>query len=145
MTRDFKGRSLITLAEFTAEELTTILDLADDLKKERAAGKLRTTHAGKALALLFQKPSLRTRVSFDIAIRELGGEALYLSPDEVGLGKRETVEDVATVLSRYVHGIMARVFGHHIVEDLARYAQVPVINGLSDLYHPCQALSLIHI
>jgi len=141
MTRDFKGRSFLTLADFTAEELTAVLDLADRLKRERRQGRLRDTHAGKTLALLFQKPSLRTRASFDVAIRELGGDAMYMGPDEVGLGKREAVADVAIVLSRYVHGIMARVFAHELVEELARHASVPVVNGLSDLLHPCQALA----
>jgi ornithine carbamoyltransferase len=138
---NFRGRSFLSLADFTADELNHILDVADELKRERQAGRLRTSHAGKTLALLFQKPSLRTRASFDVAITELGGHALYLGPDEVALGKRETAEDVANVLSRYVHGIEARVFGHDLVEGLARHATVPVINGLSDLLHPCQALA----
>jgi ornithine carbamoyltransferase len=141
MTVDLKGRSFLTLADYTAEELTALLDLAAELKRERAAGTLRESHAGQTLALLFQKPSLRTRVSFDVAMYELGGHAFYLGPDEVGVNKREAAADVGTVLSRYAHGIMARVFGHEIVEELAAYADVPVINGLSDLYHPCQALA----
>jgi ornithine carbamoyltransferase len=141
MTVDLKGRSFLTLADYTAEELTALLDLAAELKRERAAGKLRDSHAGRTLALLFQKPSLRTRVSFDVAMYELGGHAFYLGPDEVGVNKREAAADVGTVLSRYAHGIMARVFGHEIVEELAAYADVPVINGLSSLYHPCQALA----
>ena len=141
MTVDFKGRSFLTLADYTREEITALLNLADELKRERKAGTRRDSHAGKTLALLFQKPSLRTRASFDVAMRELGGYAFYLGPDEVGVNKREAVSDVGTVLSRYVHGIMARVFGHEIVEELAAYADVPVINGLSDLYHPCQVLA----
>ncbi|MGD8718130.1 MAG: ornithine carbamoyltransferase [Candidatus Zixiibacteriota bacterium] len=141
MAMDLKGRSFLSVADFTRDELIAVLDLADELKRERAAGALRDSHAGKTLALLFQKPSLRTRVSFDVAIHELGGESLYLGPDEVGIGKREPIADVATVLSRYVHGIMARVFGHDIVEDMAEYADVPVVNGLSDKFHPCQALA----
>jgi ornithine carbamoyltransferase len=141
MTVDLKGRSFLTLADYTREELTALLDLADELKRERRADKLRDSHAGQTLALLFQKPSLRTRVSFDVAMHELGGHAFYLGPDEVGVNTRESAPDVGTVLSRYVHGIMARVFGHEIVEELAAYADVPVINGLSDLYHPCQALA----
>jgi ornithine carbamoyltransferase len=141
MTVDLKGRSFLTLADYTREEITALLDFADELKRERRAGKLRDSHAGQTLALLFQKPSLRTRVSFDVAMYELGGHAFYLGPDEVGVNKREAAADVGTVLSRYAHGIMARVFGHEIVEELAAYADVPVINGLSDLYHPCQALA----
>ncbi|NIT36309.1 MAG: ornithine carbamoyltransferase [candidate division Zixibacteria bacterium] len=141
MTTDLKGRSFLTLADFTAEEITAVLEAAAELKRERAAGMRRETHVGKTLALLFQKPSLRTRVSFDVAMHELGGDALYLGPEEVGVGKRESIADVATVLSRYVHGVAARVFGHEIVESLVEYGTVPVINGLSDLLHPCQVLA----
>lgn len=141
MARELRGRSCLTLADFAPEEITALLDLADELKRERAAGQLRVTHTGKTLALLFQKPSLRTRASFDVAMHELGGYAFYLGPEEVGIGQREAPRDVAAVLSRYVHGIMARVFGHEIVEELAEYADCPVINGLSDRYHPCQVLA----
>jgi ornithine carbamoyltransferase len=137
----FEGRSFLRLDDYTPQELTEILDLADELKRERQTGVTRDTHAGKTLALLFQKPSLRTRSSFDVAFMELGGNTFYLGPDEVGIGKREDPKDVAEVLGRYVHGIMARVFGHHIVETFAEYAGVPVINGLSDLTHPCQVLA----
>ncbi len=141
MTPDIRGRNFLSLADFTAAEVTALLDLGDELKRERARGQLRASHAGKTLALLFQKPSLRTRVSFDVAMHELGGDALYLGPAEVGIGAREPVGDVATVLSRYVHGIMARVFGHDVIEELAAHATVPVINGLSDRLHPCQVLA----
>jgi len=96
---------------------------------------------GKALALMFEKPSLRTRVSFETAMRQLGGHAIYLSPDEVGLGKRESVSDVAQVLSRYVDAIAARTFSHQTLDILANYSGVPIINALSDLEHPCQALA----
>ncbi|MDO8612308.1 MAG: ornithine carbamoyltransferase [Dehalococcoidia bacterium] len=106
-----------------------------------AQGDSRRLLAGKVLALVFEKPSLRTRVSFDVGMRQLGGECLYLSPPEVGLGSREPVEDVARTLSRYVDGIAARTFEHHTVEELARWATVPVINALSDGEHPCQALA----
>lgn len=141
MVKQLKGQSLLRLDDFDREDLTAILDLADTLKIERKSGILRDTHAGLTLALLFQKPSLRTRVSFDIGFKELGGDTFYLGPDEVGVGKREAVEDVAEVLGRYVHAIEARVFGHEIVEKFAEYAGVPVINGLSDLTHPCQGLA----
>ncbi len=137
----FKGRSFLRVDDFTPEEVAVVLDLADELKRDRRSGRPRDTHRGKTLALLFQKPSLRTRVSFDVAFSELGGDTLYLGPDEVGVGTREAPRDVAEVLGRYIHGIVARVFDHETVEDLAKYAGVPVINGLSDLVHPCQALA----
>lgn len=136
MTRHF-----LCLADFRRHELEAMLDLAVRLKEEYRAGGNAPLLAGKVLGMVFQKPSLRTRVSFDMAIRHLGGDALYLSPDEIGLGKRESITDVSRVLSRYVHAIMARVFAHEHVLELARHATVPVINGLSDFNHPCQALA----
>ena len=141
VTVKLQKRDLVSLADWSREEIWEVLELAKRLKEERKAG-IPHDHVlrGKTLALLFQKPSLRTRVSFAVGMEELGGRALYLGPDEVKLGVRETAEDVALVLSRYVHGIMARVFEHAVVEELARFATVPVINGLSDTYHPCQAL-----
>ncbi len=132
----------MSLADWSAEEIWGILELAAHLKREQRAGA-RHDHLlrGKTLAMIFQKPSLRTRVSFEVGMWQLGGYALYLGPEDIKLGKRESVEDVALNLSRYVDGIMARVFGHEVVEELARFATVPVINGLSDLLHPCQALA----
>jgi ornithine carbamoyltransferase len=130
----------LTIAELTSTEIENLLDLALKLKKERARGGNKPILAGKNLAMVFQKPSLRTRVSFEIAMKQLGGDALYISPDEIGLGKRESVADVARVLSGYVDGIMARVFDHEHILALAQHATVPVINGLSDYNHPCQAL-----
>jgi ornithine carbamoyltransferase len=135
MMKDF-----IAIADYSPEELQAILDLAVRLKQERAAGGNRPILQGKTLAMIFQKPSLRTRVSFDMAMRQLGGDALYLSPAEIGLGQRETIADVARVLSGYIEAIMARVFSHEHVVELARWASVPVINGLSDYNHPCQAM-----
>lgn len=134
------SKDLVSLREWSREEIWEILELALWLKRELRAGVEHRLLEGKTLALVFQKPSLRTRVSFDVGMTQLGGHAVYLGPDEIKLGERETTEDIAKVLSRYVDGIMARVFGHQIVEDLARYADVPVINGLSDLLHPCQIL-----
>lgn len=131
---------LISLRALSSEEIWEILETAKLLKMELRAGKSRPILAGKTLAMIFQKPSLRTRVSFEVAMTQLGGHAIYLSPSDIQLGQRETTEDIAIVLSRYVDGIMARVFGHEIVEELAKYAIVPVINGLSDLEHPCQVL-----
>ncbi len=131
---------LICLADLSSDEIWHILRTARDLKAERQAGGNKPILAGKSLAMIFQKPSLRTRTSFEMAMVHLGGHALYLSPNEIGLGQRENAADVARVLSRYVDGIEARVFAHRTIEQLAEYASVPVINGLSDLSHPCQAL-----
>ncbi len=130
----------LSIAALTSDELWGLLDLARELKAEWLAGGNEPTLQGKVLGMVFQKPSLRTRVSFEVAMLHLGGSALYLSPDEIQLGKRESVADVARVLSRYVQGLMARVFAHRDIEQLAAYADVPVINGLSDFNHPCQAL-----
>lgn len=130
----------IAIADFTPQELQRLLDRAAILKKEWKRGGNKPLLKGKVLGMVFQKPSLRTRVSFEVAMLHLGGAALYLSPDEIGLGQRESVADVARVLSGYVDAIMARTFAHQHVLDLARYARVPVINGLSDYNHPCQAL-----
>ncbi len=133
-------KHFLSMAGLTTEELWSLLHLARDLKAEWQAGGNRPILKGKVLGMIFQKPSLRTRVSFEMAMIHLGGAAIYLSPGEIQLGQRESVADVARVLSRYVQGIMARVFAHRDVEQLAAYATVPVINGLSDYSHPCQAL-----
>ena len=129
-------RHLLCLADLSGDEIWHILRQAHEFK----AGGHRAVLAGKSLAMIFEKPSLRTRVSFEMAMVQLGGHAIYLSPAEIGLGTRENVADVARVLSQYVDGIEARVFSYRVVEELARYASVPVINGLSDFNHPCQAL-----
>jgi len=134
-------RHLLSIADLEPRELKGILELARELKAEWRAGGNRPLLEGKALGMIFQKPSLRTRVSFEMAMLHLGGWALYLSPGEVGLGTRESAPDVARVLGRYVDGIMARVFAHADIEALAAYSPVPVINGLSDYSHPCQALA----
>ncbi len=133
-------RHLVSLRDWSREEIWESLELSLHLKRELLAGGNRPLLAGKTLGMIFQKPSLRTRVSFEVGMNQLGGRAIYLGPEEIKLGERETVEDAARVLSRYVDGLMARVFGHEIVEELAKYAEVPVINGLSDLEHPCQIL-----
>jgi ornithine carbamoyltransferase len=131
----------LSLADFTSEEIENLLTLAVRLKRERAEGGNRPYLRGKVLGMIFQKPSLRTRVSFDMGMRHLGGDALYLSPGEIGLGQRESVADVSRVLSSYVDAILARVFAHEHVLELAKYSRVPVINGLSDSDHPCQAMA----
>ena len=131
----------LSIDDFTQAELETLLALATELKQEHIAGGNRQLLRGKTLAMIFQKPSLRTRVSFEMAMRHLGGDALYLSQQAIDLGKRESIADVARVLSGYVDAIMARVFAYEHVRDLAKHASVPVINGLSDFNHPCQALA----
>lgn len=134
-------KHFLDVLDYSSEDLQAMLDLAIKLKKQWKAGGNPPLLRGKVLGMIFQKPSLRTRVSFDIAMRHLGGDALYLSPAEIGLGKREAISDVARVLSGYVDAIMARVFEHKHVLELARWASIPVINGLSDYNHPCQAMA----
>jgi ornithine carbamoyltransferase len=137
MKKDF-----ISVADYTSEDIQGILDLAVQLKKERAdKGQNQPILKNKVLAMIFQKPSLRTRVSFDMAMRHLGGDALFLSPSEIGLGKRESIADIARVMSGYVDILMARVFDHEHVTGLAKWCSIPVINGLSDYNHPCQAMA----
>lgn len=136
----FRGRHFLDLADFSREELLLFLEVARDLKKRWLSGECPRVLEGKIVALLFEKPSLRTRVSFEVATRQLGGESFYLGPQEVGLGKREAVKDVALVLGRMVDAIVLRTFAHETVLEMAQYSGVPVINGLSDLHHPCQVL-----
>lgn len=132
-------KDFLAIADYTPEDIQAILDQAVELKKEWSEKGNPPLFKNKVLAMIFQKPSLRTRVSFDMAMRHLGGDALYLSPAEIGLGKRESIADVARVISGYVDVIMARVFDHQHVLELAKWADIPVINGLSDYNHPCQA------
>lgn len=134
-------KHFLSIADLTPDELHSLLESALVLKTEWQQGGNKPLLKGKSLALLFQKPSLRTRVSFEMGMVHLGGYALYLSPDEVKMGGRESVPDVARVLSGYVDGIMARVFAHEHITQLAHYSSVPVINGLSDYNHPAQALT----
>ncbi len=132
-----KGKDLLSIADLNREDIPLLISRAVELKAEGWSHSL----GEKVLALVFEKPSLRTRVSFEVAMRQLGGYAIYLSPAEVGLGKRESVADAARVLSRYADAIAARTFSHQTLEVLAQYADIPVINALSDLEHPCQALA----
>ncbi|MDY7109111.1 MAG: ornithine carbamoyltransferase [Planctomycetota bacterium] len=141
MAVDLRRRNLVSIRDLTAEELWEILKTAEALKLEQLRGQAHPLLAGKTLGMIFQKPSLRTRVSFEVGMTQLGGHAIYLAPADISLGKRETTEDIALVLSRYCDMLMARVFGHDIIVDLAQHATVPVINGLSDLEHPCQILA----
>ena len=133
-------KHFLELASFSTDELHDLVDLALRLKAEWQAGGNKPVLQGKTLGMVFQKPSLRTRVSFEMAMKHLGGGAIMLGPQEIGLGVRESIPDVARVLSSYVDGIMARVFEHAHVVELAQHSRVPVINGLSDGFHPCQAL-----
>jgi ornithine carbamoyltransferase len=136
-----KGRNFIEVCDLSTAELTDLLGFAQELKAKTKAGERNTSLEGKTLGLLFQKPSLRTRASFEVAMVQLGGRAIYMSPPEVGMGKREAVDDVALVVSRYFDAVAARVFEHSIVVDLAEHASIPVINALSAGEHPCQALA----
>lgn len=134
-------KDLLSLRDMDGADFARLIDVAHYLKRRWRKGVHEHSLDGQQLAMVFEKPSLRTRVSFEVGMSQLGGRAMYLSGEEVGLGKRESVEDVARVLSRYVDGIMIRTFAHEVVEGLAAAASVPVINGLSDAYHPCQALA----
>lgn len=132
---------LLSLEDLSYEELIDILDIASDLKEKRARGKTSTGLKNKSLAMIFEKSSTRTRVSFEVAMTELGGNAIYLNYKDIQLGRGESVADTARVMSRYVHAIMARVYKHETLTELSKYSTVPVINGLSDLEHPCQILA----
>jgi ornithine carbamoyltransferase len=135
-------KHLVSLDDLDTEEIGQIFAHARHLKRTRAVpASVSPVLAGRHVALLFEKPSLRTRVSFEVAARELGAHTLYLSPQEVGLVTRESIKDVARILSGYVHAVVLRTFRHELVEEFAQYASVPVINGLTDTHHPCQGLT----
>jgi len=134
-------KHFITLADYSKKELMGFLNRAVELKALWKSGKRITPLSGKILGLLFEKPSLRTRVTFEVGMRQLGGDSLYMSASDVQLGVRESVGDVARNLDRYLDGIVLRTFRHEVVEELARWCSIPVINGLTDLLHPCQILS----
>ncbi|MFX1260916.1 MAG: ornithine carbamoyltransferase [Promethearchaeota archaeon] len=138
---DFKGRSFVDLSDFNRDELRAFLDKAHELKRKQKNGEPHQILKGKSLAMIFMKSSTRTRVSFEVGMTQLGGHALYLQPSGTQLGRGETIADTARVLSRYCDVIMARVFGHNEVTELAEHATVPVINGLSDYNHPCQIMA----
>ena len=136
-----KGRNFVDLADFERVELRQVLDTAHDLKRKQKRGEPHEFLKGKSLAMIFMKSSTRTRVSFEVGMTQLGGHALYLETSGTQLGRGETIGDTAQVLSRYCDAIMARVFAHEDITELARHATVPVINGLSDLLHPCQIMA----
>ncbi|MFD2116957.1 ornithine carbamoyltransferase [Paenibacillus yanchengensis] len=141
MAQSLKGRDFLMLVDYSPEELRYLIDLAIDLKKRLEAGEIYQPLRGKTLGMIFEKSSTRTRVSFETGIYQLGGQGLFLSSNDLQIGRGETIWDTAQTLSRYLDGIMIRTFAHRNVVELARGAMVPVINGLTDLSHPCQALA----
>ncbi|MGI6065199.1 MAG: ornithine carbamoyltransferase [Bacillota bacterium] len=141
LSTDFKGRDFISLHDYTKDELTYFLDVADYLKAEQKAGRETPILAKKTLGMIFQKSSTRTRVSFEVGMYQLGGYPLFLSSNDLQIGRGEPVEDTARVLARFLNGIMIRTFSHDEVLKLAQFADIPVINGLTDLQHPCQVLA----
>ena len=140
MAIDMKGKNLVSINDLSREEVSQILETAEIIKLRHYSNEEQPLLKGKVLGMIFQKPSLRTRVSFETGMIQLGGQAIYLGPNDIKLGQREATKDIAQVLSRYVSGIMARTFSHEIMLELAKYSSVPVINGLSELLHPCQVL-----
>lgn len=136
-----KGRHFTYDLDFSSQEIWLIFETTKELKRRQRMGEPHPILQGKSLGMIFQKPSTRTRVSFEVGMTQLGGHALYLGPEDLQLRRGETIADTAKVLSRYVDGIMARVFSHNDIIDLSKNSSIPVINGLSDAYHPCQALT----
>ena len=131
-------KDLLAIQDLSTKEILNILDLAGQIKAD--SGRYASSLKGRSIGLIFQKPSNRTRVSFEIGMFQMGGHSIYLGSSEIGMGGRESVKDVACVLSRYLSGIVARTYKHGVVQELAKHASIPIINGLSDLAHPCQAL-----
>ena len=136
-----KGKDLLSIHDLTSEEVKQILNLAKELKSKQKAGIEHHLLKGKTLGMIFQKSSTRTRVSFEVGMYQLGGSALFLSGNDLQIGRGEPIKDTARVMSRYLDGIMIRTFNHDDVEEFAKYADIPVINGLTDLLHPCQVLT----
>jgi ornithine carbamoyltransferase len=141
MAVNMKGKSLVSINDLSLEEIYQIFDVSKTLKEKQLTGKPHRLLEGKTLGMIFSKRSTRTRVSFEVGIYQLGGIGLYFGPNDLQLGKSENISDTAKVLSRYLNGIMIRTFDHQDVVDLARYASIPIINGLTDLLHPCQVLA----
>jgi len=141
MAVNMKGKSLLTIHELSLEEVWQIFELSKSLKEKRLSGEPHRLLEGKKLGMIFSKPSTRTRVSFEVGIFELGGTGLYFNQNDLQLKKSENVSDTAKVLSRYLDGIMIRTFDHQDVVDLATFGSIPIINGLTDLHHPCQVLA----
>ena len=141
MAVNMKGKSLLEINHLTLEEVYQIFDLSSSLKQKRLTGEPHRVLEGKKLGMIFSKPSTRTRVSFEVGIYELGGYGMFFNQNDLQLKKSESISDTAKVLSRYLDGIMIRTFDHQDVVDLAKYGSIPVINGLTDLHHPCQVLT----
>lgn len=141
LSDELRGRDLLSLHDFTKKEINLILDTADKLKLMKKNGEPHSYLSGKTLGMIFQKSSTRTRVSFEVGMYQLGGTALFLSSKDIQLGRGESIPDTARVLSRYLDGIMIRTFDQNDIEELAKYADIPIINGLTDLLHPCQVLA----
>lgn len=141
LNHTLKGKHFLMLADLTAKEIMYLIEYALRLKELQKQGNPHQLLEGKTLAMIFEKPSTRTRVSFEVGMFQLGGQALFLSKDDIQMGNGETIADTAKTLSRYVDGIMIRTFGHDVVTELARNASVPIINGLTDDFHPCQVLA----
>lgn len=141
MAVNMKGKDLISIADLTLEEIYEIFDVSKSLKEKKYTGESHRWLEGKTLGMIFTKRSTRTRVSFEVGIYQLGGIGLYFGPNDLQLGTSESIEDTAKVLARYLDGIMIRTFAHSDVTNLAKYANIPVINGLTDLLHPCQVLT----
>jgi len=141
MAVNMKGKSLVEIQDLTLEEIYQIFELSSSLKLKLLSGEPHRLLEGKTLGMIFAKPSTRTRISFEVGIYQLGGIGMYFGPNDLQLKRGETIADTARVLSRYLNGIMIRTFSHQDVIDLAKYASIPVINGLTDLHHPCQVLA----
>ena len=141
LKKDYAGRDFLSLLDYSTEDLQYFLQVADHLKAEHKAGRPTPYLQGKTMGLIFEKSSTRTRVSFETGIYYLGGQGLFLSSNDLQIGRGEPIKDTARVLSRFLNGMMIRTFSHDIVTELAEYADIPVINGLTDLLHPCQVLA----
>ena len=141
MKLKIKNKNILTLDELDSKEIEHLLELAIELKKEQKKGHEKPILQNKTLAMIFEKPSTRTRVSFEVGMLQLGGHAITLSSDNLQMSRGETISDTAKTLSRYVDAIMARVYDHDTLEEFSAYSSIPVINGLSNLYHPCQILA----
>ncbi len=139
--KNMKGKDFLTLNNFSQLEIKTLLDLAIDIKQECKVGKQSAYLPGKTLGMIFEKPSTRTRVSFETGIYQLGGMGMFLNKNDLQLARKEPIKDTARVMSSYLDGLMVRTFGHEMLEELAEYANIPVINGLTDTYHPCQVMA----